>query len=366
MAENELNGFDNLDNLFGEEKPGGEAAAAAAGGGLDDILGDAAAAAAAGGDAPAAAGGSDSELDSFFEDLSTIDDLEVSQQEAPPAAAAAPKAEAKAEAAEEAPRPRKAAPPKAKKKGGGGLMKRLLIIVVLLAIAGGAAWWFLFPGEQIPWEVTEPEVTEAPAKKEQAPPPPPKPRVAQPAAPKPAAAPPPPAKAPTPRPAPVPETPGAYSIQVGTCFFPSCVEEFKTRLKANKLSSRVREKSQSRETLEIYSSTTFSSREAANAMAERINKENRMEGQAYVFQDGKGFKISLGKFTDLGRANIVKDALNQRVGGEAAFATRVQGIPYKLHYVQGGSYGSRGSAEAALKKLVAADGRFKDAFVIKN
>jgi cell division septation protein DedD len=352
MAESELEGFDNLDNLFGEEKPAGEAAAAAAGGDLDNILGDTAAPAEGGAAAPAA-GGSDSELDSFFEDLSTIDDLEVSQQEAPPAAAPAPKAEAKEEAKAEEARPRRAAAPAKAKKKGGGLLKRVAMFLILLGAAGGAAWWFLFSGGELPtsWEVAEPEPE--PVVEEKAPPPPPKPQMAPPVA-------------EPPRPAPVPEVPGAYSIQVATCFFPSCVEEFKSRLKAQKMSSRVKEKSQTRETLEIYSTTTFASREAANALAERINRENRMEGQAYVYTEGNGARISMGKFTDLGRANIVKDSLNQRLGGEANFATRVKGIPYKLHYVQGGSFGSRGSAESALKKLVASDSRFGDAFVVKN
>jgi hypothetical protein len=343
MAENELDNFENLDDLFGEEKQGGEAAAAA-GGDLDQLLGDKPAEGA--GEAGAA---SDTELDSFFEDLSTIDDLEVAREEAPPAAP--PKIEPQAGLRAEEPAPRRATPAKPKKKG--GMLRRALILLVLLGVAAGAAYWFFLPSEQVPWEVSAPEEkTEQPVKEEAPPPPPPQPLVAKPA--------------PPPQPAPPPAPRATFSIQVATCFFPSCVQEFQKRLKEVKIPSRVREKAQSRETLEIYSATTFDARDMAQQMADKINRENRMEGQAFVIEEGNGFKVSLGHFTDLGRANIVRDALNQRMTGEVNFTTRIKGIPYKLHYVLGGNYGSQTAAEAARKKLLASDSRFADSFVVRN
>ncbi|MCH8884508.1 MAG: hypothetical protein IIA41_13555, partial [SAR324 cluster bacterium] len=156
MAEEELDGFDNLDDLFSEEG-GGDAAAG--GGELDELLGDT-----PGGEAGGGAGGetSDSELDSFFEDLSTIDDLEVAQDEAPPAeepaAIAAPAAAAAAvavaaTAAETAPKP--AAKP-AKDKPKKSFMRRAVMLLIPLAVIGGAFYWFFIPSEEVPWEVTEP------------------------------------------------------------------------------------------------------------------------------------------------------------------------------------------------------------------
>jgi len=88
MAENKLEGFEDFDNVLGEGE-GKEGGAAEFAGELDDLLGADAPAEGAAGGAPAQ---SDSELDSFFEDLSTIDDLEVLQEDEAPAAAAAPAA----------------------------------------------------------------------------------------------------------------------------------------------------------------------------------------------------------------------------------------------------------------------------------
>ena len=62
MAENELDGFDNLDDLFGEDKAAAGGAAPAGGAGVGNLLGDAPA---AGAEAPAA-GGTGFELGSFF------------------------------------------------------------------------------------------------------------------------------------------------------------------------------------------------------------------------------------------------------------------------------------------------------------
>jgi hypothetical protein len=144
------------------------------------------------------------------------------------------------------------------------------------------------------------------------------------------------------------------------------VSDFRTRLKQLKVDTRVRERSQSRETLEIYSSTTYNTRDAAQQVALRINSENRMEGQAYVFPEGTGFKISMGNFPDLGRANIVRDALNQRMGGEVNFTTRIRQMPFSLNHVLGGRYPSRAAAEAARQRLIAADSRFADSFIVRN
>jgi hypothetical protein len=142
MAENKLEGFDDLMS----EGQGG------VGGELDDILG---AETGAGG----GGGGGESELDSFFEDLSTIDDLEVMQEEKPkkPAAAAAPPpaveapAAPKAAPAPKAEKPKKA--PKATKVRGppGQFMKTVkrLFLLPLLAVK----WIILLPLRVLQWLV---------------------------------------------------------------------------------------------------------------------------------------------------------------------------------------------------------------------
>jgi TolB-like protein len=83
-----------------------------------------------------------------------------------------------------------------------------------------------------------------------------------------------------------------------------------------------------REVLEVYSHTTFESRDAAERAADRVNRENRMEGHAVVIADGTTFRISMGHFSDLGRANLIQDSLNQRWQGEVFFTARIKSVLY--------------------------------------
>ena len=351
MTEN-LEEFDDLDNLLdGDEggESGGEFSEE-----LDNLLG---------GDADAGGGGDeagDSELDSFFEDLSTIDDLEVMQDEegeaeeapAAAAAAAAPAARAAAPAKE---KPKKA--PKKKKEGGGGF-RRFIVLLLTLGILGGGAYAiyiFLFPEFEMPWPVTQ----EQPAAPKMEPPPP-----------RPAPAPMPAVVAPQPEPEPVKPPPPPhrgpwFGIQVATCFFQSCVDNFTGVLKRNGLSVRYTQRTGTQQTLELISRTAFLEMTAAVEYAERINREHRLEGHAFPTQDGENFRISMGNFSDLDRANVVKDALNQKYQGEILFATRLVTKPYRLRTIAGGRFPSRAAAEAQLSKMRENDPRLRGAFIIK-
>ena len=340
MAENKLEGFEDFDNAGG----GG---AKAGGGELDDLLGK--------GDAGGESG--DSELDSFFEDLSTIDDLEVAQEAPKPAPAAAPAAAApppppKQEAAP-APRPKK---PKAPAQP--GRLRKILLYVVLLAVFGGGGYYVYITyiaGEgKIPWPVFKTAekrpnpMMETPVVPEE-PKPAPKPHpVAR------------PVKAP-----PKPMGPG-FGIQVATCFFDSCVDAYRNLLEEQNLKVSVKEKMSQSETLEVYSQTAFASRDVAQEAAERVNLENRLEGHAYVLEEGKTFRLSMGAFQDLARANAVKDSLNQRYGGQIVFGQRVKSVPYTLKVVQAGRYPTRADAEQAVEQLRTVDRSLAGAFVIAN
>ncbi len=348
MAENKLEGFEDFDNIMaeGQSAPKPEGAA----GQLDDLLGK------EGG----AAEGGESELDSFFEDLSTIDDLEVMQEEekapaaAPPAAAAAPPPPRVEKAAAPAPKPKPIKKPRA--SGKPGRLKRLILLVALAGIFGGGGYYVYttyIAGEgKIPWPTfsTEslfpkkaPPVAVEPPK----PPPPPKPVVHKPAPPRHAG--------PT------------FGIQVATCFFDSCVTAYRAMLKANHYASvELRERSGRTEVLEIYSQTRFSDRQTAQDLADKINKENRLEGNAFVLEEAKAFRISMGSFTDLSRANVVKDALNQRYHGDVVFGQRLKALPYALKAVITGKYPSRAEAERALTELRKLDRSLDGAFIVQN
>lgn len=363
MAEEKLEGFEDFENVLGEGEGGAEADF---GGELDDLLSEGADA----GEAAPEAGPADSELDSFFEDLSTIDDLEVLQEdeEAPAAAevaaeVAVPAPEAAVERAAPEPRPREK-----KKRGLFGRLLRWLIVLGILLGGGYYLYLFFFPDFPLPWQVMEEEkdklISLLEEKLQPAPPLEPAPRPPTPA---PAVAPPPkPRPAPVVRPAKPPPERGRWSIQVATCFFPSCLDGYRSYLQAHQRSVLVREKRSNNESLEIYSVSTYGDREQAQELADRINKNHPLEGHAYIFREKGGYKISMGTFADLARTNVIKDALNEQFFGDVGFVTRLKTIPYKLKSVMTGRYPSRRAAQAALAKLRDEDPRFKDAFVTGN
>lgn len=371
MAENKLEGFEDFDNLLGEGEQGSE-------GGefsneLDDLLGgegDAEPEAEAGG-----GGGGDSELDSFFEDLSTIDDLEVLQDEeepppeepAAPAAAAAPEPRREQRAAPK----RERAPREPRKRGFFGRLVRWVILLGILAGIAYALYWFFFPSFEVPWQVEEP-----PPRMEPAPPPQPEPPAPEPepkAMRRPPPPPPEPEPEPKPKPAPKPRAAakpapqrGPWHIQVATCFFDSCVADYRAYLQSRGRKVTLRTKTASTEALEIYSSSAFADRESAQAMADRINAEHPLEGHAYAYQENGSWRLSMGAFPDLARANVVRDSLNQQFAGDVMFATRLKAFPYHLRSVLTGGYATRNQAEAELQALRQQNERFNDAFVTRQ
>jgi hypothetical protein len=344
MAENKLEGFEDFDT-----GAGGAAKPSAAAGELDELLGKG---------EPAGGGeGGDSELDSFFEDLSTIDDLEVAQEQPKPEAAA-PAAPAPAAAAAAAPKAQAAAPaprapraPRAPSQP--GRMRKMLLQLALLAVFGAAGYYFYvtyIAGEgQIPWPVFKAQPRVALPRVEEPAPPPPRPEA--------------PAR-------PLRVTPRftgpGFGIQVATCFFESCVGAYKGLLSEAHLSVRIKERRSQSESLEVYTQTAFASRQVAQEAAERVNLENRLEGNAYVVEEGGSFRLSMGAFQDLGRANAVKDNLNQRYGGQIVFAHRLKSVPYVLKVLSTGVYPTRAAAEQAVEKLRAMDRSLAGVFVIPN
>ncbi|UCG89172.1 MAG: hypothetical protein JSW71_11790 [Gemmatimonadota bacterium] len=159
---------------------------------------------------------------------------------------------------------------------------------------------------------------------------------------------------------------GEFAIQVALCNSPECVAEFQSRLLELGFTSEVGEGSANLESVEVYSITTFASRIAAQELADRINREHSLAGQAYVLDDEGGLRISMGNFTDLGRAVVVKDTLNRSFLGEVAFTTRVWSYPISLQSVVAGDFGTREEAEAALSRLVQADSVFAEAYVVRR
>lgn len=388
MADNELQGF--------EEITGGDTDADDAGGGfdtnLDDIFNT--------GDGDDSGGGMDafdsgmgdeagSSLDSFFDDLSTIDDLEVLQDDAGDSSGAdsdievgAPKvAEDEGEEESVAAEPVKKKEKKAQPSGEPGFIRRWFFrIIVLLVLGVGGFFFYTTVGEKLPeyWGVVPEGIDEGmkivkgwmgsdgkvtPPKKTVMKALPKKPEPLPIVTTKRASAPQMPRiKAP---PRPKPES-GPWSIQVATCFFPSCVKGYNNYLKANKRSVLLLEKSSRSQSLEIFSISKFSRQEDARQIAQRINGSHPLEGHAYSYREKDAYRISMGVFQDLARTKVVTSALNRQFAGEILFSTRSKEFPYRVKAVLTGKFPSRQSAASALARLHNQDPRFKGAFVVKR
>lgn len=383
MAEEEKvadEGLGDFENILGDAEGGG-LEDSGIGGDLDDIFGDEG----GGGEAPLGEGG-DSDLDNFFEDLSTIDDLELHDEEAPAEEAvedvvvSAPEPEeAIVEEAPKKEKPKKEKKPRVKKEP--GFISKSVRWLILLAIIVGGGYYiyqFFFPEFPMPWKAVQEEkdrligmLEDLQKDKPQVPPPPrdEPPKVTE----KPPGKPPPAVKAAKPSVRP-PKKParrpaverGPWSIQVASCFFPSCLDSHRSFLKATGRSVLLRKQNAKSEMLEIYSSSVVSTRERAQIIADRINRNHPLEGHAYVYSEGSGYRISMGAFGDLSRAKVVKNALNEKFFGDVNFNTRLKAFPYRVNKVLTGKYPSRKAANQALAKLRIVEPRFKGAFIVRN
>ena len=357
-------------------------------------------------------GGDDGELDSFFEDLSTIDDLEVQdddlsagggdaddfgsedlEDELEPAAAAAAAgagAAAATAASDDSPQPKA----EKKKKKSSGDKKPLLIPGIITGAAGAvlgaaavAAMYFMAPPPP-PMEIEEPALAML---EEPPPPPPPAPLLTEEAAPiidpvPPAEPleeiqeveeivvveePPPPTMDELPV-APVVEAPPQpvkkprttrFFVQVANCIYQECVDDYRYLLKRAGYATRVETVNEVNPMTEIVSTNLYGEEEASN-LVNRINNENLITGQAYRKPSSSSFQISLGLFPDLTTANRVKAHLNQIYSAEVFFEARRSDQRIRNYRVYAGGFKTKNEALDLQKILEEKDRRFEGMFVV--
>ncbi len=356
-------------------------------------------------------GGDDGELDSFFEDLSTIDDLEVQDDDlsagggdaddfssedledelAPAAAAAAGAGAATATAASDDSPAHKA---EKKKKKSSGDKKPLLIPGIITGAAGAvlgaaavAAMYFMAPPPP-PMDIEEPALAML---EEPPPPPPPAPLLTEDATaitePVPAAEsldeiqevqeivvveePPPPTMDELPV-APVVEAPPQpvkrprttrFFVQVANCIYQECVDDYRYLLKRTGYATRVETVNEVNPMTEIVSTNLYGEEEASN-LVNRINNENLITGQAYRKPSSSSFQISLGLFPDLTTANRVKAHLNQIYSAEVFFEARRSDQRIRNYRVYAGGFKTKNEALDLQKILEEKDRRFEGMFVV--
>ncbi|MGA0224803.1 MAG: SPOR domain-containing protein [bacterium] len=349
----------------------------------------------------------DSELDSFFEDLSTIDDLEMKEdggsepeatpEEAPaeesepeaaeaeaepeaaeeteeaPAAAAAPAPAAEEKPAEKKKEEKKAAKPKKEKKS--GPRKPILIPALITSVTGmvlGAITvgilYFLNMPEGVPEELAEqpeePPVTVAALSKpepepepepEPQPKPKPKPQVKK--AEK-------PVSKPKSKPKPVSKAKGTrYYVQVANCVFEDCVQDYRTLLKRHGYKSRVVKNSETSHLAEVISAQPMKD-EASTKLVNSINRSNREAGHAYRKKTDGGYHVSLGLFPNLETAGRVRNFLNQAHGKDTFFDIKRGSDKITYQRVQAGGYRTKKQAESLRKLLARKDKNFEGSFIV--
>ena len=352
-------------------------------------------------------GGDDGELDSFFEDLSTIDDLEVQDddlsagggeaddfggedlEDEQESAATATGAAATAMSGD-SPEPKA----EKKKKKNSGDKKPLLMPSILTGAAGAvlgaaavAAMYVMAPPPP-PTEMEEPALAMI---EEPPPPPPPAPLLTEEATantePNPTVElleeiqemeeivlveqPPPPTMdelpiAPiveaTPQPVKRPRT-TRFFVQVANCIYQECVDDYRYLLKRAGYATRVETVNEVNPMTEILSTNLYGEEEASN-LVNRINNENLITGQAYRKPSSSSYQISLGLFPDLTTANRVKAHLNQIYSAEVFFEARRSDQRIRNYRVYAGGFKTKNEALDLQKILEEKDRRFEGMFVV--
>lgn len=293
------------------------------------------------------AGGGDSELDSFFEDLSTIDDLEV-KEDAPVEEEEEPDIEEELEEEEAPP------PPKDKKPILIPAIIAAVIGIVLAAIAVGVMWWINQPEEIAPPPPPPPPTTlilPPPP-----PPPPPQPVTVVVAVPPPTLAPikalPPPPKK-------------RYYVQVANCIYKECIDDYRFLLKQYGYKVTVVLQDEKSPMTEIVSQQVVGEEEASK-WVNRINQENQLPGEAYRKSTGSRYRVSLGLFPDLDTAARVKIYLNQLYAKQLVFEAKQAAQTIRYSKLRAGDFNSRQEAVQLQKLLLGKDTRFRGAFVVSK
>ncbi|MBF0236345.1 MAG: SPOR domain-containing protein [SAR324 cluster bacterium] len=284
-------------------------------------------------------GDGDNELDSFFEDLSTIDDLEV-QDETPAAA------EPEQEMAEETPIMEDSLEEPEEKKP--ILVPAIIasVIGIVLGLITVAILWFVnkppapFPEpEPVPVAMPKPEPVYQPlpppvVRYEPPPPPPPPPEVKK----------------------------NRFYLQVANCVYKECVDDYRFLLKKYGYPAKTETVSDITPMTEVISTKTLRE-EDASVWVDRINRENQLTGQAYRQQAGNQYKVSMGLFPDLDTANRVKAHLNQIYTGQLFFEAAPAEQRIQHFKVYTGPYESRQESVEVQKLLMMKDPRFQGTFI---
>lgn len=153
-----------------------------------------------------------------------------------------------------------------------------------------------------------------------------------------------------------------YYVQVVSCISQECVDESRLQLKNLGYESQVRASNKKSKIAELITTNILAEEESAKFVS-KINKINPMAGHAFSKSVKKGFQISLGLFPDLKTANMVRTHLNQQFKDQLFF--KIQSTTQKTQYkiVQIGGIKSKPDALKLRDQLKNYIPDFQEAFV---
>jgi cell division septation protein DedD len=154
----------------------------------------------------------------------------------------------------------------------------------------------------------------------------------------------------------------SYYVQVVSCISHECVNESRLQLKTLGYKSRVRSSNESSGISEVLS-TKFFGEEFSARMVKKINNNNPLAGHAFRKSMGNGYQVSLGLFPDLETANRVRTYLNQAFKKDIFF--KIQRTTQKIRFqaVQIAGFKSKKDAVKLRDKLRKNNTNFQSAFV---
>ena len=153
-----------------------------------------------------------------------------------------------------------------------------------------------------------------------------------------------------------------YYVQVVSCISHECVDESRLQLKTLGYKSRVRTSSDSSGISEVLSTKVLGEEYSAR-MVKKINKNNQMAGHAFRKSIENGYQVSLGLFPDLETANRVRTYLNQAFKDDIFFNIQRTTQIIRFQAVQIAGFKSRKEAEKLRDILRKSNPNFKSAFV---
>jgi len=153
-----------------------------------------------------------------------------------------------------------------------------------------------------------------------------------------------------------------YYVQVVSCISQECVDDSRLQLKNLGYASQVRTSNKNSKIAELIATKILAEEDSAKFVS-KINKTNPMAGHAFRKSVKNGFQISLGLFPDLKTANLVRTHLNQQFKDQLFF--KIQSTTQKTQYkiVQIGGIKSKPEALKLRDQLKNNIPDFQEAFV---